>query len=145
MNNKFLKVENRKIAIVSPMNEQNRNYTYGDGKLTTKLIPTYSGLYLIGEVTYEEEHARIVYKIKVGKGKNLQSRLKSYPTHSTSLSLFDYKYVHPKSLTKAEKYFQQILSNYSWRIGNTEWYVVSEKNYQTLKRYGFSGFNKLNT
>jgi hypothetical protein len=48
-------------------------------------------------------------------------------------------------LNNQEEKYQSILDRYGWKIGNTEWYVISEQNYQILKKMGFSGFNKLKT
>ena len=118
-------------------------YIYGNGKMTEKTIPTYSGLYLIGEINYEDDTNYLVYKVKIGKGKNLKNRLKTYITYSTSVKLFDTCYVHDIVLDKEEERMHDILDKYCWHVGDTEWCVVSRENYQILKKYGFNGINKL--
>ena len=123
----------------------NGRVTYGNGKIISNKISNNSGIYLIGEVNYEDDNQRLVFKIKVGQGKKLYQRLSTYITYNTSIQLFDTLYTHETQLDKYEEKYQSILDQYGWRIGNTEWYVISEQNYQILKRFGFSGFNKLKT
>lgn len=78
---------------------------YGSGKITEYEIPTYSGLYLIGETNYEDDTNRLVHKVKVGKGINLCDRLNRYNTYTTSAQLFDYVHIEKHNLSKAETKF----------------------------------------
>ena len=146
------KTEQRALHIVTPNIQYVRNnlsnngrVMYGDGKMNLKNIPNDSGIYLIGEVSYEDDTQYLVHKVKVGQGKNLLKRLNTYTTYTTSIKLFDTLRVHPIMLDTEEERYQNILEQYGWHIGNTEWFVISEQNYQILKCHGFSGFNKLKT
>lgn len=148
----ILKEENRKIQLIIPDTEElrrnlssNGRVVYGNGKITSNQVPTDSGIYLIGEANYEEDNQRLVFKVKVGQGKNLYKRLSTYITYTTSVKLFDTLNVYEPMLNNQEEKYQSILDRYGWKIGNTEWYVISEQNYQILKKMGFSGFNKLKT
>lgn len=114
------------------------------GKISDEALPTYSGLYLIGEINLEVQKCKLFFKVKVGKATNLSNRLNKYNTFTTSLELFDYIHIKQKSLSKAEKEFQNLLKEVGKQIGKTEWYIVSERTFYLLKQYGFIGFGKLN-
>ena len=114
--------------------------TYEDGINFT--LPETSGLYLIGEITYNPEKDQLLYGIKVGKGSNLKKRIASYKTCGSTPYLCDYLIVPERDLNRAESMFHCALHGLCVALNghNEEWFFFNKETYLEITSKGFAYF-----
>ena len=106
-------------------------------------LPEKPGLYMIGEITYNPDLNKLLYGIKVGKGKNLKNRIASYKTCGSTPFVCDYLLVPMEKLDYVEKICHFALNGLCLGLNahNTEWFYMDEKTYFEMTSKGFSFFN----
>ena len=106
-------------------------------------LPEKSGLYMIGETTFNPYSNEKLFGIKVGKGKNLKQRIRSYKTCGSTPFVCDYLLVPEDKLDYAENMIQNVLRLRCIALNghNDEWFYFNEKTYLQICEKGFSYFN----
>ena len=103
------------------------------------------GLYLIGQSVANSDTKRISYLIKIGYSKNVTQRLKQYFTYNPHVSIIDTIPFNKKEKDYfgIEACFHIDLDNIGIRCGFSEWYQVSEENYNLINTNKFEFFNAI--
>lgn len=106
-------------------------------------LPEKSGLYMIGETTFNPFTNEKLFGIKVGKGKNLKERIRSYKTCGSTPFVRDYVLVPENKLNYAENMVQNVLRLKCIALNshNDEWFFFDEETYFEICEKGFHYFN----
>lgn len=99
-----------------------------------------SGLYMIGQTTFNPYTQEYRYWVKVGLTKNRNQRINSYLTHCADVYFIDWKEVQTRSLKNQEKRYHEILREYA-TTERTEFFKVSKEFYLNLCEQGFDYLN----
>ena len=86
------------------------------------------GIYMLAQQVVENH--KILNLIKVGKSKNLSSRLKDYVGMNPFAKCIDVFQCDVEDLDKLEKTYHMILGKDNRRYGNTEWFICDDKQFQ---------------
>jgi len=103
-----------------------------------KNIPSYSGLYFLGDSRWNPKTQRPEYWVKIGKGINLSNRLSQYFTCCSQLWPIAYSRDYDK-----ENYYHKRLKKICLALNNhnKEWFMVDEQTYFEMCEKGFSYFD----
>lgn len=86
------------------------------------------GIYMLAQRIVENDE--ILNLIKVGKSKNLTSRLKDYVGMNPFAKCVDTFQCDPEDVDDLEKTYHMLLGRNNHRYGNTEWFVCDESQYK---------------
>lgn len=102
-----------------------------------------TGLYLVGQTTFNPFTKEEFYWVKIGKSdSSLSKRIKQYRTHNPALWLIEFKI----GSTKKEKLYQSILNTFGSNKdaeSSKEWYAVSREDYLKICDGGFKYLENL--
>ncbi len=98
-----------------------------------------TGLYLIGQTTFNPITNEKRYWVKVGKTTGAKSRINSYLTHSADVYFIDWYSLTKNKLSQNESFCQSQLGMKAISR-RTEWFRVTEKIYFEFCEKGFNSF-----
>ena len=98
------------------------------------------GLYFVGQCAFNPYTREERYCLKVGMSTDLNSRMKSYATHSPMCWLIDYREFAPESLKNKETLYHNALKEIAKKVFETEWVEVDRNTYLLASQKGFDFF-----
>lgn len=106
--------------------------------------PEDCGLYLIGSTHFDPMTGKRYFWIKVGMGRNLAQRLRSYCSENPMVFIADVMIVDPDDVLDFEASYHISLSDLAIaQAQNTrEWFLVDEQTYMEICSKGFDFFHK---
>lgn len=108
-------------------------------------IDTFTGLYLLGQTTFNPFTGQEYYYLKIGMSKDCKTRMKQYKTTNPAVWHIDFLELPFYELrTTEELYHIELKDTFGIDSSTTEWVLVDRYNYLNICQQGFNAFNLTN-